>query len=370
MKCGAKYSDQQIGLEATVEEYVEKLVRVMREVHRSLRPNGVAFLNIGDTYGDGGRGGGRPGDMQFTNKSSRRLHSRKTSLGPKQLLLIPHRVAIALQSDGWVIRSDIIWAKRNPMPESVRDRCTSSHEHVLVLAKSKTYYWNQDAVREPATGRTEDDLPQRIAGFDGKWQRDTTPGHQEAFRYKSDTRNARDVWTDRGEHYRRQIADSDLTAEQKARAQVALNKAIADVAAGQLSDFRMKIAGVHRHRIGEGGRQRQIKRDGFAIIEFSGEGGPPDVWWLSSKPFRGGHFAVMPLELAERCIKAATRPGDTVLDPFAGIGTTGLAADNLGCAAILIELNQEYVKLAKEQLGVVDRLSVGSTSPPVEMAAD
>jgi DNA modification methylase len=234
--CGAEFVDQQIGQEATVAEYVENVVRVMREVSRVLKDDGVAILVLGDTYSGGGRGGGRFGDKQFSNRGSHNLGRLTTEYGPKQLLLVPHRVAIALQQDGWIVRNDVIAAKRNPMPEPVTDRCTSAHEHVLILAKNRRYYWDQDAIREPAT-----------EGLKGA--------------------NA------------------------------------------------------------------------------------PDVWWTSTESY-GSHRAVMPVELAEKCIKVASRPGDAVLDMFAGVGTTGLAANRLGRDAVLIELSADYVKMAKERLSL------------------
>lgn len=143
--------DGQLGLEATPEEYVEKMVDVFREVRRVLREDGVVWLNLGDTYnsnssnqqyGANGYHGGEAGMARY-NKQVK-------SLKPKDLCGVPWRVAFALQADGWWLRQDIIWAKPNPMPESVTDRCTKAHEYIFVLTKSARYYWDAEAIKEQA----------------------------------------------------------------------------------------------------------------------------------------------------------------------------------------------------------------------------
>jgi DNA modification methylase len=151
----------QIGLERTPDEYVATMVGVFREVWRVLRKDGTVWLNLGDSYGSGTIGrndGGRHGDgfqgNPFHAEVAGYTRGRCEGLKPKDLCGIPWRVAFALQADGWYLRSDIIWAKPNPMPESVTDRPTRSHEYLFLLSKSERYYWDADAVRQPVTGNT------------------------------------------------------------------------------------------------------------------------------------------------------------------------------------------------------------------------
>lgn len=190
-KCGAIRVDQQIGLEPTPAEYVANLVTVFREVYRVLRSDGTLWLNLGDSYnGSGGVGGN---GKQHTNQGSvDRLGNRAgwPGLKPKDLVGIPWRVAFALQADGWWLRQDIIWHKPNPMPESVRDRCTKAHEYVFLLAKSERYYYDAEAVAEAA------EYGHRGSRFDtGKTAEHGMQRSQQGERDDSGTRNRRSVWT-------------------------------------------------------------------------------------------------------------------------------------------------------------------------------
>ena len=162
--CGAQRVDSQIGLEQTPTEYVEQLVAVFRDVRRVLKNDGVLWLNLGDTYN-----GAKVGNTNENVGAKRHATDSFTKplwedLKPKDLVGIPWRVAFALQQDGWYLRQDIIWAKPNPMPESVVDRCTKSHEYLFMLTKEPRYYFNSEAIKEPST----------------------TKGYE--------TRNKRDVW--------------------------------------------------------------------------------------------------------------------------------------------------------------------------------
>jgi site-specific DNA-methyltransferase (adenine-specific) len=227
----------QIGLEATPEDYVERIVAVFREVRRVLKDDGTLWLNLGDSYSVG-----------------------------KQLVGIPWRVAFALQADGWWLRQDLIWHKPNPMPESVRDRCTKAHEYLFLLTKSERYHFDVKAIAEP--------------GVTGKWEAMPPIGG-------------------------------------------------------------VKHAGHEFH----GGRVYTGKRpasDGMRRRR--------SVWKVPVKPYKGSHFAVMPPKLIEPCIKAGSREGDTVLDPFAGSGTTLAVAMELGRNAVGCELNPDYANLAKERI--------------------
>jgi DNA modification methylase len=149
--------DGQIGLEATPELYVERMVAVFREVWRVLRGDGSVWLNLGDSYANdlkwGGSSGGKHVMDGQTGEEGYRIR-RETGLKPKDLVGIPWRVAFALQADGWYLRSDIIWSKPNPMPESVTDRPTKAHEYLFLLSKRPRYFYDADAIREPHTGGT------------------------------------------------------------------------------------------------------------------------------------------------------------------------------------------------------------------------
>lgn len=174
--------DGQIGLEKTVGEYVEKLVSVFREVRRVLRNDGTLWLNLGDTYSASGCGRS-PGQKV---SSLKRPKKNSLGLGQKQMLMIPFRIALALQADGWIVRDDIIWRKNNAMPSSVRDRCVKAHEYVFLLAKNVKYYYDYAAMQEPATcagkprGGSKNRYEQNTAGMDSKIY---------------NTKNRRSVWT-------------------------------------------------------------------------------------------------------------------------------------------------------------------------------
>lgn len=143
----------QIGQEAAPEEYIDRLVEVFREVHRVLRPDGTLWLNIGDSYTSGSRKT-RDHDEKLPARAANQRPGTPEGMKPKDLIGIPWMLAFALRSDGWYLRQDIIWHKPNTMPESVRDRCTKSHEHVFLLSKSEHYYFDCDAIREPIIGNS------------------------------------------------------------------------------------------------------------------------------------------------------------------------------------------------------------------------
>jgi DNA modification methylase len=255
----------QLGLEKTPEEYVEKMVAVFREVKRVLRDDGTLWLNLGDSYA-ANRG---YQVAQTKDANSKRADAGQfndmpfhvpVGLKPKDLVGIPWRVAFALQADGWWLRSDIIWHKPNPMPESVTDRPTKAHEYVFLLSKSAKYFFDQEAVKEDGKIGS----PNRI--FGAKKQEGTM------------RHDIGRTWTDNGTRNRR------------------------------------------------------------------------SVWTITTKPFKGLHFATFPPEIPEICIKAGSRAVDTILDPFSGEGTTGLVAEKLGRKYIGIELNPAYVEMSERRI--------------------
>lgn len=196
--------DGQIGLELTPDEFVAALVAVFREVRRVLRDDGTLWLNLGDSYNAGRNGGHAGGKKQASlerHKGIERSGANVPGLKAKDLIGIPWRVAFALQADGWYLRQDIIWHKPNPMPESVRDRCTKAHEYIFLLSKSPRYYFDHEAIKEPAVGGQTG----RAASFkrEGSKRAQAIPGQtvgthradREDVAYNGETRNKRSVWT-------------------------------------------------------------------------------------------------------------------------------------------------------------------------------
>ena len=308
LSCGAWRGG--FGLEPTVAMYVQHTVEILREIRRVLRPDGICFWNIGDSYARSGAGGGRN-----RKRNEHRQHAAfsdsgrpiNSSLKRKDLCLIPQRIAIAAQDDGWWVRDITIWQKANPLPESVRDRCTKSYESILMLTKSKRYYWDAEAVKESAAWQ--------------RWGNQTTLSHDENQR-------------------------------------VMPNKSKKELQKNTTRNLR-------------------------------------NVWTFATQPYKGGHFAAFPVELPRRCIKAAcpdkgccrfcgtpwkrvmkviktgevktkkfvgwtprcrcrgqhglTKPS-LVLDPFAGVATTGLAASELKQDCVLLDISAEYLQMASDRL--------------------
>ena len=294
----------QIGLEPTPQEFIAKLVEVFREVRRVLRKDGTCWVNMGDSYS--GYHGNKNSEIptSATNGWTNGYNENKRSAGrpqdygfkPKDKMLIPHRLAIALCDDGWWVRDDIVWAKLNPMPESVTDRCTKAHEYIFLLAKSERYYYDHEAIKEPSV--TDD---QRRP-------------------YGSPGANALDPRGRQGAGELRSKRDS-FKREDSKRAEVIPGQSV-----GTLRPDRAESEwdiGMRNKR---------------------------SVWTVATQPFKEAHFATFPPELPEICIKAGCPPGGTVLDPFGGAGTTGLVADRLQRDAILIELNPAYAEMARKRI--------------------
>lgn len=190
-RCGAKRIDSQIGLEQTPEEYVEQMVNIFREVRRVLKDEGTLWLNLGDSYAGNNSRASNNGRAGFGNPREGVFERTGNGLKPKDLVGIPWRVAFALQADGWYLRQDIIWAKPNPMPESVKDRCTKSHEHIFLLSKSEKYFFDNEAIKEPV----KQDWGTRNR-TNGKYHNQGTGLQPHTGLTKSyTTKNKRDVWT-------------------------------------------------------------------------------------------------------------------------------------------------------------------------------
>ena len=235
--------EKQIGLEVTPDAYITRLVDVFRNVRRVIRDDGTLWLNLGDSYAN------------------------------KQLTGIPWRVAFALQDDGWYLRQDIIWHKPNPMPESVTDRCTKSHEYLFLLTKSDRYYYDHVAIKEPGTSRP--------------------PGNKGTSKYTA--------------------------------------------AYATIGDYHRTSAGLERPRSGYDVRNRR------------------SVWTIAAKPYHGAHFAVMPEALVEPCVRAGCPESGTVLDPFVGSGTVGVVAVRQQKSFVGIELNADYLQMARSRIDAEQR---------------
>jgi DNA modification methylase len=296
-------NDGQIGLEQSPCEYIAQLVDVFREVRRILRDDGTLWLNLGDSYA--GNGGQTPqtGEL-FKGRARQRetimLSARIAAPGlkPKDLIGIPWRVAFALQADGWWLRQDIIWAKPNPMPESVTDRCTKSHEYLFLLTKSERYYFDQDAIAEPVTGSTIERLSQPNIEKQGG---SITPS--------------------KGNGAMKAVMKRSGNKERKPPA-----------ARGVPADGNGDVAG-------------SIPWEGTTRNKRS-------VWTVATTPFKDAHFATFPPALIEPCVLAGCPQGGIVLDPFGGAGTTGLVADRLHRDAVLLELNPDYAAMAEARIRV------------------
>lgn len=205
--CGAVREDKQIGLEETPEAYIKNLVEVFREVKRVLKEDGTLWVNIGDSYwGSGSRGydftdkQSEASKMQSGSKGTEDLHNIPKLIGNKDgyknkdLIGIPWMLAFALRADGWYLRQDIIWAKPNPMPESVKDRCTKSHEYIFLLSKSQKYYFDYEAIQEDAIWKDDKRKDDGRIAYEGKRTDNNTSMGQQSFVKISDKRNKRDVW--------------------------------------------------------------------------------------------------------------------------------------------------------------------------------
>ena len=375
----------QIGLEPTLAGYIETMVAVFREVRRVLHPTGVCFLNLGDSFSGmysgrndagkniGGRGGNREGSG---NPGGGRSLGTAQGFKPKDLMMVPARVAIALQDDGWWLRSDIIWSKPNPMPESVRDRPTSAHEHIFLLTKNSQYYYDAEAVRTPLLESSRDRLSQDVE-------------HQ--------------------------------TGSDRANGGAKTNGTMKAV---QRTDKQR--GHVRRH---DGFNDRW---DAMSKEEQQANGANlRNVWMIATQGFAGAHFATFPPEIPRRCIKAGTsekgccaacgtpwrrvvergeltgrgtspgqpahltpqgylraggsRCGDstsvtlgwepgctcdadvipcTVLDPFSGAGTVGVVCAELGRDYIGVELNPDYAEISRQRIDGVAPLFVRANVVP------
>lgn len=296
--------DGQIGQEETPEEFIAALVEVFGCVRDVLADDGTLWINIGDSYASSG-GMSQPDRSHSGNLRNKRggqgsANSRggfvrpKTSHGEvkqKDLIGIPWMLAFALRADGWYLRQDIIWHKPNPMPESVTDRCTKAHEYIFLLSKSPRYFYDADAIAVP-------------------------------------------------------IADSSVARLTQSNLE---NQSGSDRVPGK-TNGNMKAVGPRfgGNKYGDDASTQHKTKSGN---EWTGadKANKRSVWTVPTMPYKGAHFATFPTALIEPCIMAGSKPGQIILDPFFGSGTTGEVALNLGRQYIGCELNKDYEALQSQR---------------------
>lgn len=296
--------DNQIGLEETPEQFIEKLVEVFREVKRVLRDDGTLWVNIGDSYASTGKNRteeqviaktGLSGSTKSQQQGRKRKYKVTGDLKPKDLIGIPWMLAFALRADGWFLRQDIIWHKPNGMPESVTDRCTKNHEYIFMLSKSSKYFYDYEAIKTEAI--------------------------------KTEAKNPED--------------DIRRLNQQKV-----INKSNPTDKVNGLRPRVDKQRGHSRKHAGFNDRWDSMTNE----EQRSMGANKRSVWTVAPSNFREAHFATFPEALILDCIKAGCPEGGVVLDPFMGSGTTGLVSQKLNRNFIGTELNPEYCKIAYKRL--------------------
>lgn len=346
----------QMGLEASLDDYLAEMVGVFREVRRVLRADGTCWVNMGDSY-NANQGSGFNGNAGKPTASAR----MNTGLAPKQLLMVPARLALALQADGWWLRSDIIWSKPNPMPESVTDRPTSAHEHVYLLTKSARYYWDAEVVREDAEYGVSIDRENASCGPFRSIAGGGFRGGARAHSYGG-TRNMRNVWELATEAFGEAHFATFPTAlaERCIRAGTSERGCCGGCGAPHVRTTDVSYTDAHRGMVGN---QRKTITD--ALVMHAGR---------EQDKRMDKHVATLGWSASCGC-GAATVPC-LVLDPFGGAGTTGLVADRLRRDAVLIELSPAYCEMARRRIAADGplfnqlELFAGDAAPVPDDAAD
>ncbi len=289
----------QIGLEESPDAFIERLTGVFSEVRRVLKPAGTLWVNMGDSYAGSRKGSAGWADnaLRYKQGTNRGMLGKSTLVithkgyKDKDLIGIPWMLAFALRADGWYLRQDIIWQKITAMPESVKDRCTKAHEYIFLLAKSRTYYFDHEAIKEPAVGF------------------DTNPprGSEAAYKPNSGRRNK-----------------------------------------GNSVGFRGGNAYTKNHSFDNS--TEHTREFHGNVPNTTGLRNKRDVWSVASSQCKESHFATFPEKLITPCILAGCPEGGVVLDPFMGSGTTGIVARKLMRNYVGIELNPEYARMAERRI--------------------
>lgn len=352
--CGAWYGA--LGLEPTPELYVQHIVEVFREVKRVLRRDGVLFLNLGDSYATHASKRSAQFNGDITDGRNDIFTKAKTpahvyGLKEKDLCMIPARVALALQADGWWVRSDIIWSKPNPMPESVTDRPTKSHEYLFLLAKSANYFYDADSIREGVTGNTHDRGTKLSPPKEAKNTADGN-GHKDWTKYTPDpvtSRNRRTVW---------HIATAPYSGAHFATYPPALVEPC--IKAGTSERGCCPNCGKQWVRVTDH-EPRPANEERIARLRAQGVRSRQSAnLYAEHKPNTYHTLGFRP-----SCTCGLDPIPCTVFDPFVGSGTTLLVARQLGRRAIGLDLSAEYLQLARERLSL-DKLDAWTNGVPAK----
>lgn len=362
--------DGQIGLEKTLPDFIATMVEVFDLALDLLADDGTLWLNLGDSYATNGgspnTASGQGVPVSWTNRAQKNRTKPNGAIKPKDLMGVPWRVALALQDAGWYLRQDIIWSKPNPMPESVRDRCTKAHEYLFLLSKAERYYFDQDAILEPCSENTHARLAQNVAAQIGSERANggaKTNGNMKAV-CRGGSENAK--------------PDTDPLHDREPVLLCGEPDRIPDQVAvrvpGNINPPKGQLAyeaGDERHRTKAGllayaEKARKLadagsgtkNNDSFdaAMAIMPTKRNKRSVWTIATESYSEAHFATFPQALVEPCILAGSRPGDIVFDPFMGSGTTAQVAQRLGRKWLGSELNPEYLKLQAartRQMGLV-----------------
>jgi site-specific DNA-methyltransferase (cytosine-N4-specific) len=320
------------------------MVEVFREVRRVLRTDGTLWLNLGDSYAGswgnmGGRNRGAGTQRAIVNGSVVKDQTERngdftppgargfveSGIKPKDLVGIPWMLAFALRADGWWLRQDIIWAKPNPMPESVTDRCTKSHEYLFLLTKNAKYFYDQEAILEDCSPATHDRLSQNVQA---------QIGSERAHAGGKSNGNMKAV----GRHIPGNKTHKGTTAYENGDKRMRTKAGLVDYAVKM-----RKLA-----EVGSGTKNNESFDAAMAIMPDKRN--KRSVWTVATQPYSEAHFATFPEALIEPCILAGCPVGGTVLDPFGGSMTTLKVARDLQCKGIAIELNAEYIEIGKRRL--------------------
>lgn len=346
----------QLGLEPTIGEFIANMTEVFSLAREVLADDGTCWVNMGDSYaGSWGAQGHKDKDgISAGNKASmpEKAHARASfrrdkepqprsdirvpGLKPKDLIGQPWRLAFALQDSGWWLRQDIIWSKPNPMPESVRDRCTKAHEYMFLLSKSERYFFDQEAIKEPVSPGTHARMAQDLAGQHGS---DRANGGSD----RPMKAGGRGVGFGHG-----------TDAESRGRGRVtAKPSGWATGATGRAHD---ELTGRYpttpkAAQTDRGGAKNNSSMDA-ALAVMPTTRNKRSVWTVATESFKGSHFATYPQKLVEPCILAGSKPGGVVLDIFFGSGTTGQVAQRLGRDWIGIEINQANEQMQLDRIGL------------------
>lgn len=367
---------KQIGLEETPDEYIENLVAVFREIKRILKNDGTLWVNVGDSYSGSGRGRDSDGNVHFsalsamqgTNVGSTQGQLNKRIIKcckPKDLIGIPWTLAFALRSDGWYLRQDIIWHKPAPMPESVKDRCTRSHEYIFLLSKKPNYYYDYKAIQEDCVGENNKNI---LNDLENKY------GYSKYLDSKQESSVRQGMNRERGnkiiEVRKKLPSQLEFVEFMRSKTNVNILAENTQVKRSTIEHwFRKDEIGFSFPSVNDWNSVKRLIDDCSqefkemdAMItnvvyetdaidkNYNGKRNKRDVWTVGVAHNKYTHFATFPEKLIEPCVLAGTRKGDTVIDCFSGSGTTGVVAVKNQRNYIGIDLNADYNKIAEQRI--------------------